>query len=314
MKIQVAYDDRLLKWKGSIASPVRAKNALDLLVKGGADLDVQAIQASPVSNLLEVHDARYVSGVLSGKTGSMGADVEQGEVAKVMFDGTVQLTHQLLAAVPRQPWVGFSPQGAKHHAMWNHASGFCTFNDFAWAARTLSANGLRVLYLDWDAHHGDGVEALTFHDDQIMTASIHEWGIFPGTGGCDHPDRNVWNWALDAESGDGQLLEAVVEVFDVAADQKFVPDVVLIASGADGHGRDQLSSLQYTIDGYRTATEIVARRASALGVTRVLVGGAGGYRPHDTTPLVWATVVSTLANELERLHENDVHDDAEVIQ
>lgn len=315
MIINVAYDDRLLKWVGSVSSPVRAKNAIDLLEGMGADLDVQPIMTGPLSNLLLVHDATYVRDVLHGRTGSMGADAEQGDVAKVMFDGTVQLVGQLLAADPREPWLGFSPQGAKHHAAWNHASGFCVFNDFAWAARTLSARGLRVLYVDFDAHHGDGVEALTFHDNRIMTASIHEWGIFPGTGLHDYPEQRVFNWPLDAESGDEALLAAVAEVFEVDGEYNtFVPDVILVAAGADGHTNDPLSSLQFTLEGYRRAAELIAEAATRLGARRVLVGGAGGYRPDAETPAVWATVVSTLAKELEGLHRSDVHDDEKVIQ
>jgi acetoin utilization protein AcuC len=225
-------------------------------------------------------------------------------------------TAQLLEAMPLERdavWLGFSPQGAKHHAMWNYGSGFCTFNDMAYCARVLSAAGERVAYVDIDAHHGDGVEALCYHDNRILTASIHEWGIFPGTGAHDVPEQQVWNYPLDTESGDTELVASIAGV--VARLREFQPTVLLIAAGADGHETDPLSSLRYTLEGYQRVARGLARAAADLGATRILVGGAGGYQPDDVTPLVWATFVNTLATELEgAVARKDVHNVAEVIQ
>ncbi len=75
-----------------------------------------------------------------------------------MFAATVQLVHAVDEGEVR---LGFAPQGAKHHAMADRGSGFCVFNDMAWAARHFAGQGKRLLYVDTDAHHGDGVEALT---------------------------------------------------------------------------------------------------------------------------------------------------------
>ena len=78
--------------------------------------------------------------------------------------------------------------GAKHHAQYDHSSGFCVFNDFAIAADIATKDhGLKVAIIDIDAHHGDGVENLTRENPSVLTFSIHESGIFPGTGNSDEP-------------------------------------------------------------------------------------------------------------------------------
>src|SRR5579871_2631947 len=82
----------------------------------------------------------------------------------------------------------FSPSGGLHHAMAGNASGFCIYNDasigIAAAVKEFEA---RVLYLDFDAHHGDGVQAAFYSDPRVVTVSFHESGryLFPGSGGTD---------------------------------------------------------------------------------------------------------------------------------
>src|SRR6185436_9261830 len=82
---------------------------------------------------------------------------------------------------------GFHPGGGLHHAMPDRASGFCIYDDPALAIARARRDGLRVLYVDLDVHHGDGVQAIHLHDPGVLTLSVHETGryLFPGTGGID---------------------------------------------------------------------------------------------------------------------------------
>ncbi len=161
-----------------------------------------------------------------------------------MFAGTVQLVH---AVADGRVQVGFSPQGAKHHAMADRGSGFCVFNDMAWAAKHFAAQGKRVLYVDLDAHHGDGVEALTRDEALVMTCSVHDSTVFPGTGHVDEPACRVQNFPLARGAGDRELAAGVEAVVRLA--EEWRPEVVLVAIGADGHATDPLSSLQYSYKG-----------------------------------------------------------------
>lgn len=300
MTIHVAYDDRLLGWrlgKNHPTNPERAKNAIHMLKQLGADLTVCPISnvhpVETIRRLTEVHSPAYVRRTLEGGYNDewQGTRPDLAEVASLMFQGTVDMVRIMEVA---GPGVYFSPQGAKHHAMWDQGSGFCVFNDFAWAALHLAQRGERVLYIDTDAHHGDGVEALTYGNTGVMTASIHDGTIFPGTGKVDAPNLHVWNWALEGGAGDFDLQESVEEALDIAG-RNFNPTVVLFACGADGYVDDPLSSLEYTYAGYvraaRSIGEFAAKRRAP-----VLVGGAGGYLPQTHTPRVWATVVNEVAN------------------
>lgn len=260
----------------------------------GADVKVRRVQGPAAVSLLEdVHSKRYVAETIAGYNSEWGSACrpDLGEVARIMFQGTVDMVWKMEAA--RKPGVYFSPQGAKHHAMYGQGSGFCVFADFAWAANYLSHRGHRVLVIDTDAHHGDGTEALTYGNQDVMTASIHDSTIFPGTGHYDAPTQHVYNFPLEGGAGDEELLDSVEWALEIAS--KFDPTVVLVAVGGDGYVDDPLSSLQYTYTGYARAAQMIGEFAQARGIS-TLVGGAGGYLPHTHTPAVWATFVGQLAS------------------
>lgn len=295
--ITIAYTAEYLDWTGSKASPIRAKHAVALIVEESRESGIPVTILTPTldwdavgADLAVVHDVEYVEAIRRGERGESGHNRRQGEVAAIMFQGTVDLVAAMEAdAFARR--VYFNPQGAKHHAQFDTSSGFCVFNDMAWAAHHFAAQGKRVAYLDWDIHHGDGVENLTRSSSSILTASIHEWGIFPGTGYASEPANEVYNWALPRYADDGMLLDAIDEA--VTQIEAFRPDVLLLACGADGLANDLLSSAQYTFDGIARAARAYGELAARLDVP-VLIGGAGGYQPDDETPQAWAITVAQL--------------------
>ena len=177
--ITLAYSPKYLDWTGSHASPQRAHLAVEHIKARAAveGIDIRSIipklnRKKAKADLLLVHSEAYIDKVHAGKDKAHADSVLQGETATIMFQGTRVLVDQI-EADGLTPQVYFNPQGAKHHAMRSHSSGFCVFNDHAWAAHHFAEQGLKVAYLDWDAHHGDGVEALTKRSPQILTASIH---------------------------------------------------------------------------------------------------------------------------------------------
>ncbi len=242
-RLAVAHDERLLDWSlgdGHPTYPVRSSLCVEALQQSGVPLAVAPISAMLDGELETVHDASYVRATLAGRNGEWsGTRPDLGAVAVHMFAATVQLVRAVDAGLVT---VGFSPQGAKHHAMADRGSGFCVFNDLAWAARHFAGQGKRVLYVDLDAHHGDGVEALTRDEPLVMTCSVHDASIFPGTGHADEPSLGVFNHPLARGSGDEELLSALTAIIDRA--RPWRPDVLLVAIGADGHETDPLSSLQ----------------------------------------------------------------------
>jgi acetoin utilization protein AcuC len=293
--LYVAYDDIYLDWQlgngdGSHpTNPIRAKLAVEFL----ENLDPVVITPSATESdrdlLNHVHSDEYISKVLDqGHCGEWYPDQPHlGAVALEMAAGTIRLYEKILSG---EAQVAFNPQGAKHHAQYDRSSGFCVFNDMALVAKLFMAAGLKPMYIDWDAHHGDGVENILRAYPNLVTASIHQGGIFPGTGLKSEPENGVYNWALRSEDGDVEFLDAMQEI-ELLADE-VQPDVILLATGADAHYSDPLSNLKFDYPGYRAAAQIVGNIANKHAKGRVLIGGAGGYQPLNHTPQVWAQVVS----------------------
>jgi acetoin utilization protein AcuC len=194
--------------------------------------------------------------------------------------------------------VAFSYAGGLHHAMAARASGFCVFNDAAVAIRWLVREGRRVLYVDVDAHHGDGVQAAFYDSDRAMTLSFHESGryLFPGTGFTDEIGVGAGrgysaNVPLLPYTDDAAYLAAFDAVVPVLA-ERFAPDVLVTQLGIDTHYQDPLTHLALTTHGYAA----LVRSFHDMGLPWVALGG-GGYNVH-TVARAW-----TLAYGIMSEHE-----------
>ena len=269
---------------------IRYINAFNNIVKGvneaNIELDVREPRERDIQSLLErVHEPDYVAKVIDAHESYewMGSNETLSRLAKMLASGTLDALDLLLQG---ETLTAVHLPGAKHHAQYDHSSGFCVFADFALAADIATEQGLKVAILDFDAHHGDGTENLTLENKNVMTFSIHEKGLFPGTGLSDISEKFAFNRPLVARETDGEDLVTLVDEFCNLA-KGFSADIVLVAAGADGHKTDPLSNLQWEIRDY----ELVAHNLRiALPATPILLGGAGGYQPHDITPEVWTRI------------------------
>jgi len=248
--------------------------------------------------LLRVHSSRYIAEVLDDhKSGQWsGERPDLSNLAALFAGGTLVALDALLTGETK---TAIHFPGAKHHAQYDHSSGFCIFADFALAADIATKDhGMRVAILDIDAHHGDGTENLTSENPNVLTFSIHERGIFPGTGNESEPTKLIYNYPLGSNNPvqnpnkDNQALIDGVSEFCRLADQ-FQPDLLLIACGADGHAEDPLSSLQFTLAGFEKVAKLIRTQHLDLPI---LLGGAGGYLPDSRTPEVWASFTNEIVS------------------
>jgi acetoin utilization deacetylase AcuC-like enzyme len=316
-KLTITYSDDYLNWRlgsgdGSHpTNPIRAKLAVDFLQ---AELDAETFEiiepefrTGDREKIEEVHGKEYVAEVLDyGKSNDWGGtDLVNGYTAGQMFAGTARLVEKIIAG---ETQVGFNPQGAKHHAQEDWSEGFCVFNDMAWAAKEFKKHGLKAVYIDWDVNAGDGVQNL-LEDTDIPTFSIHGHGIYPvhsmtwmsgqeGNYEFSNPEQHWYNYCLQQGEGDEAFAWAIDEIAKKVAE--YQPDVILLATGADGHEGEKWG-LKYTYAGYEYAAKKVAEMANLYAEGRVLIGGAGGYQPHTHTPRIWANVVEDIVdNTLDR--------------
>jgi acetoin utilization protein AcuC len=168
--------------------------------------------------------------------------------------------------------------GGLHHAMPDRASGFCYVNDAVLAILRLREHGLRVAYVDIDAHHGDGVQHAFYGDPNVLTVSTHERGerLFPGTGFVhelgegDAAGFSV-NLPLEAYTDSAVYLPAFEAVVPPLL-ERFRPDVVVAQLGVDAHRTDPLTHLALDLQGFVGAF----RRLLPLAPRLVALGG-GGY-------------------------------------
>jgi acetoin utilization protein AcuC len=174
--------------------------------------------------------------------------------------------------------VAFNLAGGWHHAHRARASGFSYLNDAVIAMNTLLAKGKRLVYLDIDAHHGDGVQEAFYDSDQVLTISLHESGIyfFPGTGfedetGIGRGKGFSVNIPLLAHSDDALYMKAFDEaVYPLIA--AFDPDIIITQLGADTFRTDPLTRLEITTHSYH----YILKKIYALKIPWVAIGG-GGY-------------------------------------
>jgi acetoin utilization protein AcuC len=196
----------------------------------------------------------------------------------------------------------FNPSGGLHHAHPERASGFCIFNDPAVVIAHLKSRYRlkRIVYLDIDAHHGDGVMYGYYDDPRVLDIDFHESGnfLFPGTGFPDEIGKGEarglkLNIPLPPSTGDEAYIEAFQQIVPDAL-KKFQPEIILVQCGADGHLDDRLAHLRLTTMVYKEVISQMHHLAHQLCNGKLLLYGGGGYTLANV-PRVWTVAFSTLA-------------------
>ncbi len=285
----------------------RNRMAYDLMEAYGLlelpHMQIRDCQAASDDLLLSFHDPAYIARLKEFSTSDVPrADFRFGlgdaecPVFKGLFDCAALgsgATFEAVRLVEEEQFdVAFNLAGGWHHAHRAKASGFSYLNDAVIAINWLVARGRRVLYLDIDAHHGDGVQEAYYDTDQVMTISLHENGIYfyPGTGfeneiGEGRGRGYSVNVPLLAHTDDAIYLKAFNEVaYPLIA--AFNPDIIVTQIGADTFRTDPLTNLEITTHSY---CEILAK-IKRLKIPWVALGG-GGYDLMNTArawTLAWA--------------------------
>ncbi|MBY7143893.1 acetoin utilization protein AcuC [Virgibacillus sp. NKC19-3] len=187
--------------------------------------------------------------------------------------------------------------GGLHHGFNRRASGFCIYNDGAVAIKYIRKKyDLKVLYVDTDAHHGDGVQWAFYDDPNVCTFSIHETGryLFPGTGnvnerGIKEGHGYAFNLPIDAFTENESFLQGYETAFkEIAA--FFKPDVIITQNGADAHCFDPLTHLCATMDIYERIPALAHELAHQYCNGKWIALGGGGYDIWRVVPRAWAQV------------------------
>lgn len=318
----VVVDERLQAYDFGPAhplGPIRLKLSYAAMQAAGLlslpDVAVSTVtEQLGIAELEQVHAPQYVAAVQAASATSdffsLPFGIGTSDVPR--FDGmhaaalrvceATLTASRAVAAGRSQHAVNIA--GGLHHAMPDHASGFCIYNDIAVAIRDLLAHGVeRIAYVDVDAHHGDGVERIFWDDPRVMTISIHQTGrtLFPGTGfaeelGGTNAVGTAVNIALPPHTSDAEWLRAFTGVVpELLAD--FQPTLIFSQHGCDSHRLDPLTSMELSIDGQRTSYELIHQWAHEYSAGKWVAVGGGGYALEEVVPRAWAHLVAIAAHQ-----------------
>ncbi len=288
-------------------TPRRFGPSLDLLRQLGAEPGLAPEPASD-EDLLLCHTSRYIETVKrmseldNDPWGAPEAGIGPGDdppfpgmhdAGAAVAGGSIRAMEAILSGAALH---AFHPGGGLHHAMPSRASGFCIYDDPALAIAKARLAGLRVLYIDLDVHHGDGVQAIHWDDPGVLTVSFHESGryLFPGTGSVAEVGEgpaagSAVNVPFEPGTGEGAWLTAVETLLPELA-AAFGPDIVVSQHGCDTHASDPLAHLNVTTTAMGAAARLVDAIAHRWTGGRWLATGGGGYGVYRVVPRAWAHV------------------------
>jgi acetoin utilization protein AcuC len=308
------YSDEFQSYRFSPEHPfnqLRVKLAFDLLNKGGfvRDSQIRPPRMATDEEIALIHEQEYIDAVKKAGAGQLdkqlalqyGIGTEDTPIFENMHEASALLVGGTLTAVDYvlegKAEHALNLGGGLHHGFKGKASGFCIYNDSSIAIKYIQQKyGLRVMYVDTDAHHGDGVQWSFYDDPNVCTLSIHETGryLFPGTGAVNERGQGAgygysFNVPLDAFTEDESFLYAYRSMMhEVAA--YFKPDVILTQNGADAHYYDPLTHLCSTIKIYREIPKIAHEIAHQYCNGRWIAVGGGGYDIWRVVPRAWSLI------------------------
>lgn len=185
-----------------------------------------------------------------------------------------------------------------HHAYANKGGGFCFLNNAAILARYFQEKGFeKVMIVDWDAHHGNGTEAIFYHDPSVLYTSVHQYPLYPGTGKVTDTGSgpgvgyNV-NIPVPWYTGHDTYMEIFDEVI-IPVGKKFKPDVLIISAGQDSHRDDPLTNLMLCSASYHMMTERLVQSVCSKTIAIL----EGGYNANNVARANYSIVSALMGKE-----------------
>ncbi|WP_033828151.1 acetoin utilization protein AcuC [Bacillus andreraoultii] len=321
------YSPELLSYKFNQHHPFnqeRLRLTVDLLKSIDALSDEQIVSPRKASDgeLLLSHDQLLIDAVKSAgrqtlpmeRASNFGLGTEDTPIFPNMHEASSLIVGGTITAVElvmeEKCHHALHLGGGLHHGFRGKASGFCIYNDCSVAISYIRKKyNLKVLYIDTDAHHGDGVQWAFYDDPGVCTLSIHETGryLFPGTGqvherGIGQGYGYCFNIPLDAFTEDDSWLYAYKTSVEQIA-EFFQPDVIVTQNGADAHYYDPLTHLSASMNIYYEIPKIAHEIAHKYCNGKWIAVGGGGYDIWRVVPRAWSLIWLEMTNQVDKARD-----------
>ncbi len=292
LKTGVVADRRYLKHFAGRSHPERPER-IEAMIEMAESLTRPSLrfmaprEATP-EEIASCHTPEYVATV--AQTASMDrfdfdpdthSSRDTYETALLSAGGVLTAVEAVMDGAVDNGFAIVRPPG--HHALPNRAMGFCFFNNVAIAAKWLiESRGLkRVMIVDWDVHHGNGLQDIFYESPEVLYVSTHQFPHYPGTGSLHEIGYGAGigfnvNAPMPAEFGDAEYLR----VFDrliMPIGRHYKPEFILVSCGFDGHFRDPLAQMHVTDVGFGAMARRVKRLAAECCDGKMVAALEGGY-------------------------------------
>jgi len=296
------YDFRNTHPLNQLRIKLHYKLLQELKIFDSPNVSIETPRSASEEELMLVHTPEYVAKIKelsvngSGEIGDPDTPPFKGmfEAAKLAVGGTLTAIDLVMSGKVDHAW---NPGGGFHHAKKDKARGFCIFNDVAIGINYLrNKYGIsKIMYVDIDAHHADGVQEIFYNTSDVLKVSFHESGryLFPHTGFTSEIGEGEGRgYSINVPLPMGTFDEAYIHTFEKIIPlliEYFQPEVIIYLCGADGHYLDPLSHLSLTTETYSTVTELLHQLSHKYCDGKLIGLGGGGYSLNATTR-IWSLI------------------------
>lgn len=308
----LVYGKELLSYdfgQSHVMNSARLKSFFNALESSGLTSDSRILPIKPrlatSDEIALYHDKRYIDFVkemsMEGKGlldyGDTPAFPGIFEAASLVVGSTLEA---LDTVMKHDVFYSMNPMGGLHHARRGKAAGFCVFNDVGvLIEKTRRDYGLRrILYVDLDAHHGDGVMYDFYYDPDLYIVDFHENGryLYPGTGfegetGGGKAVGTKLNLPLKPWATDRDFDEKMEKAKQFMSEGSF--ELIVFQAGADSIAGDPITHLKLSAHAHLQMISLLKELSSKSGMCPIIVLGGGGYNPSNTAE-IWLKIVNAL--------------------
>ncbi len=292
LKLGIVRDDRFLEHMPGHTHPEHPSRlrAIHRMLDTEMPDGYEVIQPEPVTlEVLElIHTSAYIKKVLKTadhKFTSLAPDTPAS--AKTYLSAWLAVggcLKGLEALVSGQCHVCFAmvrPPG--HHALADRAGGFCIFNNLGVTARYAinKFHFRRILIIDWDIHHGNGIQDLFFREKKVLYFSTHDMLLYPYTGNLEETGKG-WgqgytiNIPLPRDLNDADILHLYRAILTPVV-ERYMPDLILIVAGFDAHHEDPIGRMKITESAFADLTRLLLHLRNLADDAPILFALEGGY-------------------------------------